>query len=226
MIVTFALLFVVAPVLSSGLGEPAHAADRDCSSFSTQRAAQEFFLANDPRDDPHLLDADGDGIACESNPCPCSTQRAPVGFVGGTTGPERLVQWGRITRVVDGDTVDVRLASGRHRSVRLIGIDSPETRFGAECGGSGATVALTRKLPVGTRVKLLSDPTQAAVDRYDRLLRYVVRAADGRDMNRSQVYDGRATVYVYGGVPFQRVDGYRVAQRAAVAADRGLWGAC
>lgn len=56
------------------------AADRDCSDFATQAAAQHFFIANGgPSRDPHYLDADGDGEACESNPCPCYY---------GTSGPK------------------------------------------------------------------------------------------------------------------------------------------
>jgi hypothetical protein len=48
------------------------AADRDCPDFATQRKAQFFFLNHGgPRRDPHRLDADNDGIACEANPCPC-----------------------------------------------------------------------------------------------------------------------------------------------------------
>ena|SRR5690349_25040507 len=51
---------------------PAVAADRDCPDFSTQRAAQFFFLRHGgPRSDPDRLDADHDGVACEDNPCPC-----------------------------------------------------------------------------------------------------------------------------------------------------------
>lgn len=42
--------------------------DRDCSDFPTQRKAQKFFKKHHPRQDPHGLDADHDGIACESNP--------------------------------------------------------------------------------------------------------------------------------------------------------------
>jgi hypothetical protein len=40
-------------------------ADRDCSDFSTWRAAQKFYKKHNPRRDPHGLDADHDGIACE-----------------------------------------------------------------------------------------------------------------------------------------------------------------
>jgi len=43
--------------------------DRDCSDFKTQKEAQEFFYsAGGPGDDPHKLDADRDGKACESLP--------------------------------------------------------------------------------------------------------------------------------------------------------------
>ena len=225
-LLVFALLFMVAMLSSTGLVVPAQAADRDCSSFPTQRAAQVFFLANSPRLDPHALDADGDGVACESNPCPCLTQRSPVGLVGPVPLTQQVTQWARVTHVVDGDTIDVRLSNGARRSVRLVGIDTPEVYGGLECGGPAASAALTATLPVGTRVRLLSDPTQAAVDRYGRLLRYVERVADGRDVNRAQVYAGMARVYVYDGVPFRRVGAYRVAQRSAQSAARGLWGAC
>ena len=43
--------------------------DRDCDDFSTWRAAQKFYKkAGGPRSDPHRLDADRDGIACEDLP--------------------------------------------------------------------------------------------------------------------------------------------------------------
>jgi hypothetical protein len=55
-----------------GPAPSASAADKDCSDFATQKAAQIFFLKNGgPSRDPHRLDAEGDGIACESNPCAC-----------------------------------------------------------------------------------------------------------------------------------------------------------
>jgi Excalibur calcium-binding domain len=48
---------------------PTAAADYDCGDFGSQAEAQEYLLPGDP----HGLDADSDGIACESNPCPCSS---------------------------------------------------------------------------------------------------------------------------------------------------------
>ncbi|MGB7684188.1 MAG: excalibur calcium-binding domain-containing protein [Solirubrobacterales bacterium] len=40
--------------------------DRDCSDFASQRQAQRFFKNHNPRRDPHRLDGDNDGIACEA----------------------------------------------------------------------------------------------------------------------------------------------------------------
>ena len=43
--------------------------DRDCSDFDAWQAAQDFFLsAGGPGSDPHRLDGDGDGVACEKLP--------------------------------------------------------------------------------------------------------------------------------------------------------------
>jgi hypothetical protein len=42
--------------------------DRDCADFPTQAKAQRFFLKHHPNRDPHGLDGDDDGIACEDNP--------------------------------------------------------------------------------------------------------------------------------------------------------------
>jgi hypothetical protein len=61
---------IAAAVAATALTIPAPtatAADRDCSDFSSWRAAQKFYKRHGgPRYDPHRLDADRDGIACES----------------------------------------------------------------------------------------------------------------------------------------------------------------
>jgi hypothetical protein len=51
---------------TSGPGET-NVEDRDCSDFSTQPEAQRFFKRHQPGD-PHGLDGDGNGVACESLP--------------------------------------------------------------------------------------------------------------------------------------------------------------
>ena len=48
---------------------PALFADRNCGDFASWQDAQDFFLAEGgPAVDPHRLDRDGDGVACESLP--------------------------------------------------------------------------------------------------------------------------------------------------------------
>jgi Excalibur calcium-binding domain len=69
------LIVVAAPTAS------AHRRDYDCSDFATQAEAEEYLLPGDPYD----LDADGDGIACEDLPCPCSYSPGGGGGGGNTT---------------------------------------------------------------------------------------------------------------------------------------------
>ena len=218
-----AVLACLLPSLLVVLGPTAaHAQDLDCSDFATQAAAQAWFVQHDPAADPSGLDYDSDGVACESNPCPCSTTVRSL-----TSGaPATLRESGRVTHVVDGDTVDVRLSGGAVRRVRMLGIDTPEVYGGIECGGPAASESLKRMLPVGTAVRLTSDPTQDRVDRYGRLLRYVTKVSTGKDVNYAQVQQGRARVYVYMHHPFRRVDAYRRAATDARLHHRGLWGTC
>jgi hypothetical protein len=63
---------VLAGLAIAALPSAAPARDRDCRDFSSQRAAQLFFIKHGgPRYDPDRLDGDDDGVACEDNPCPC-----------------------------------------------------------------------------------------------------------------------------------------------------------
>lgn len=91
---------------------------------------------------------------------------------------------GRVLRVVDGDTLDVRLSGGRIR-VRLQGVDAPEHD---QPGGREATQFLRRHL--NDRDVLLEPVTQ---DRYDRLVA-VVRLGN-LDLNRELVREGHAWAY-------------------------------
>jgi hypothetical protein len=79
------LVTVLAAALTSLATAPtAAAADRDCGDFRSQRDAQVFFLnAGGPHSDPHRLDSDGDGIACETNPAPYYYGTTPPGGGGG-----------------------------------------------------------------------------------------------------------------------------------------------
>jgi micrococcal nuclease len=135
---------------------------------------------------------------------------------------DRFALRGTVEHVVDGDTVDVRLASGRRERIRLIGIDSPELRP-AECLGAQARTR-ARHLAQGRRVRLVGDATQDTRDRYKRLLAYVMLSPD-RDLGRQLVREGLAEVFVYRR-PFQRLSGYRSAERGAKTRQQGLWSRC
>jgi micrococcal nuclease len=132
----------------------------------------------------------------------------------------RFALRGTVTYVVDGDTLDVRLAGGRRERIRLIGVDTPEP---AECYGPNAKTR-ARQLAQGKRVRLIGDATQDTRDRYGRLLAYVV-LLDRRDIGRQLVGEGFAKVYVYSR-PFQRLTGYRALERGARSQSRGLWSGC
>jgi endonuclease YncB( thermonuclease family) len=216
-------------------GTPAEspAADRDCSDFSSQASAQEFFIAEGgPSSDPHRLDADGDGIACESNPCPCSS-----GTGGPTTPPVIPVppppepepapirQGVVLERVVDGDTVEVRFPDDSVAPVRLIGIDTPEKYGATECGAEQASAAMERRVQPGQRLRLIPDPTQDSVDYYGRLLRYVEIWSSARDLGEAQIQSGWGKVYVFE-ANFKRLSAYRRAQQHARRHGRGIWARC
>ena len=136
---------------------------------------------------------------------------------------------GSVSDVVDGDTIKV-VSRGFETVVRLVGIDTPETRrpgSAVQCFGPAASARTKRLLPVGESVRLESDPTQSLRDRYGRLLAYVYRhggSGAGGSVNYALVAGGHAKVYVYGGVPFRYAAQYEAAEARARSKRLGLWG--
>jgi micrococcal nuclease len=58
-----------APTAPTSLRYDPNGPDRDCGDFDTHAEAQAFFeAAGGPDRDPHKLDGDHDGIACETLP--------------------------------------------------------------------------------------------------------------------------------------------------------------
>jgi len=126
---------------------------------------------------------------------------------------------GRVELVLDGDTI--RLTDGRR--VRLVQIDAPE-EGGRECYADRATSELRRLTPEGSKVELVADPKLDQVDRFGRLLRYVV--ADGRVVNLELVERGAAAPWFFAGDRGRYADRLLRAAHDAQGTQRGLWGAC
>jgi endonuclease YncB( thermonuclease family) len=91
----------------------------------------------------------------------------------------------------------VTLRNGQR--VRLVQIDTPEVYFGTECYGPQASATTKRLLSPGTRVRLYPEPATDRMDQYGRLLRYIVRAKDGLNVNVQLVRVGAAAPYFYRG---------------------------
>jgi micrococcal nuclease len=151
-------------------------------------------------------------------------------LAGAASGaPAPTVLTGTMSRVVDGDTIKVNVR-GFETPVRLIGIDTPETRrpgYPVQCGGPAASTEAARLLPRGTRVRLVSDPSQDARDRYGRFLGYVYREGMGGargSVNFRLVFTGFAKTYVYGNIPFRYAGAFLGAEIRAKRARRGVWG--
>jgi micrococcal nuclease len=127
-----------------------------------------------------------------------------------------------VTRVVDGDTIEVRLG-GREEDVRLIGVDTPETvkpGTPVQCFGPRAS-HFTKQLLEGRRVRLVFGVERHDV--YGRLLAYLYLGR--RFVNPILVRRGLArSLTIPPNDRFARR--FRRLELGAARAGRGLWGAC
>ena len=147
----------------------------------------------------------------------------PWESLDGTGGDEpRAPASAVVTRVVDGDTIEVWL-DGRTEDVRYIGVDTPETvKPGApvDCFGPQAS-AFNHRLVEGKRVRLVFDVELRDV--YGRLLAYVYLG--DRFVSAELVRRGLARTLTI--PPDDRFAGQlKRLEIAAARAGRGLWGAC
>ena len=129
-----------------------------------------------------------------------------------------------VTNVVDGDTVTVAKAGGT--TIRIIGIDTPETVHPfepVECGGPRASAAATALL-AGQRVQLVYDPSQGRLDTYDRTLAYLTVPGLG-DFGLAMVRRGLAAEYTYD-TAYAKQAQYQQAESRAQSQDSGIWATC
>lgn len=224
---------------------PSPAAAKTCADYDNQAQAQK---------NKDTKDADGDGIYCESLPCPCSNGKGKKDSGGKKKAKKKkkkkkkvkptYTYRGYVTDVVDGDTIKVVLDNGRNVTVRLIGIDTPESVKPAtpiECGAleakavgvlwSFASAADTNADGLydfgteGRRVRLVTDNTQAKFDQHGRLLAYVY-GADGSSLQRTVLQAGWADTYFYRNKEFKKWLTYEDDLEAARVAQVGVFGLC
>jgi micrococcal nuclease len=128
-----------------------------------------------------------------------------------------------VTRVVDGDTIEVSPVVSGTEDVRLLGVDTPETvdpgepvePYGPEAS------AFTKQQLEGERVTLVFD--QEKTDQYGRALAYVRISGQSVTFNETLLEQGYAQLYVV--PPNDRFEArFSQAQDQARQAQRGIWG--
>lgn len=136
----------------------------------------------------------------------------------------------RVERVVDGDTFKA-VVDGELVSVRIIGIDTPETvKPGApiDCFGPESS-DFAKALLSGADVTLEFDDTQGRFDRYDRVLAHVwLPTANGGQVlyGGEVVAQGYGYENQYGDEPTTWTSVLRELEDSAKSNDAGLWAAC
>jgi micrococcal nuclease len=143
------------------------------------------------------------------------------GQVAGIGAAERLT--GRVVRAVDGDTLEVALDGGAIETVRLIGVDTPETvkpDTPVQCFGPRAS-RFEHRTVEGRRVRLLVGVEPR--DFYGRLLAYT--CVGGRFLEAELLRRGLARTLTFH--PNDRfASRFERIARVAARAGKGLWNAC
>lgn len=129
----------------------------------------------------------------------------------------------QVVKVTDGDTITI-MKDNVAESVRLIGVDTPETVHPSkpvQCFGKEAS-AQTKSWLEGARVSIEIEASQGERDKYGRLLGYMFRD-DGFFVNLELIKQGYAHEYTYN-LPYQYQTEFKAAEQVAKAEGRGLWG--
>lgn len=128
----------------------------------------------------------------------------------------------KVVLVVDGDTIKASV-NGETKTIRLIGVDTPETvdpRKEVQCFGKEASDK-TKESLTDKMVRLEVDSTQGDQDKYGRLLRYVF-LEDGTLFNNLLIEQGYAHEYTYD-TPYKYQSDFKASEKSAREAQRGLW---
>jgi micrococcal nuclease len=128
-----------------------------------------------------------------------------------------------VVHVVDGDTMVVAFRGGRTATVRVLGVDTPETvdpRKPVQCFGPEASAYAKAHL-TGASVRLEFDVERH--DRYGRLLAYVLVGGDRYEDDLLRRGLARLLVIPPNGAHARVMLAEELEARRA---RRGLWGAC
>ncbi len=127
-----------------------------------------------------------------------------------------------VIRAVDGDTLDIEAADNgqEYTRVRLLGIDTPETKGVAEPAYFGPEAAAFTTELVEEKEVTLYLPGERTRDYYGRLLAYV-KLPDGRFLNEVLLTEGYA--YADTRFPHDFYNKYQQLESMARAQDKGLW---
>lgn len=133
----------------------------------------------------------------------------------------------QVIKVIDGDTIVVD-KNGVSETVRMIGVDTPETVHpskAVQCFGVEASNQ-TKAWLTEQVVRLEADLSQGERDKYGRLLAYVFRV-DGLFVNQELIAKGFAYEYTYN-LPYKYQSSFQSAETEARLNKSGLWatGAC
>jgi micrococcal nuclease len=127
-----------------------------------------------------------------------------------------------VTSVVDGDTVKINM-DGKIETLRLIGLDTPETldpRKLVQCFGKEASNK-AKELLTGKKVRIETDPSQGSKDKYNRTLAYIY-LEDGLFYNKYMIEQGYAHEYTYN-IPYKYQTEFKEAVKKAQESKIGLW---
>jgi micrococcal nuclease len=127
--------------------------------------------------------------------------------------------WHKVTRIVDGDTLKANI-DGKEETIRVIGIDTPESTTKIECYGQESTKKANELLQ-GKWIQVEKDNSQDEKDKYGRLLRFVW-IDKSTDYGKKMINDGYAFEYTYN-KPYKYQTDYKEAEFSAKNNKRGLW---
>ncbi len=139
-----------------------------------------------------------------------------------TKSETKSVVYYSVTKVVDGDTLAINM-DGKSQTLRLIGLDTPETvdpRKPVQCFGVEASNK-AKSILTGQQVHIETDPTQDTYDKYNRLLVYVF-LKNGTLFNKMMVEEGYGHEYTYN-APYKYQSEFKTAENNARANEKGLW---